>query len=30
MNETYVEWMVKKKAPAYMVLIKFVLIILTV
>ena len=30
MNETYVEWMVKKKAPAYMVLLKFVLIILTV
>lgn len=30
MNETYVEWMVKKKSPAYMVLLKFVLIILTV
>lgn len=30
MNETYVEWMVKKKTPAYMVVIKFVFIILTV
>ena len=30
MNETYVEWMVKKKAPAYMVLLKFVFVILTV
>lgn len=30
MNETYVEWMVKRKAPAYMVLLKFVFVILTV
>ena len=30
MNETYVEWMVKRKAPTYMVILRFVLIILTV
>ena len=30
MNEKYVEWMVKRKAPTYMVILRFVLIILTV
>ena len=30
MNETYVEWMVKRKAPTHMVILRFVLIILTV
>lgn len=30
MNETYVEWMVKKKTPVYMTFLKMLLIILTV
>lgn len=30
MNETYVEWMVKRKTPAYMLLLKFLTIILAV
>lgn len=30
MNETYVEWMVKKKTPVYMSFLKMLLIILTV
>lgn len=30
MNETYVEWMVKRKTPAYMTLLKFLTIILAV
>lgn len=30
MNETYVEWMVKKKTPGYMTFLKMLLIILTV
>lgn len=30
MNETYVEWLVKRKTPAYMTLLKFLTIILAV
>ena len=30
MNETYVEWMVKKKTPAYMKLLKILCIMLAV
>lgn len=30
MNETYVEWLVKRKTPAYMLLLKFLTIILAV
>ena len=30
MNETYVEWLVKRKTPAYMTLLKILTIMLTV